>query len=311
MTRRGWAYFLAVGLVWGLPYLLIKVAVREMAPVLLVFVRTAGAACVLVPLAAARGALLPALRHWRAIAAYTLFELAVPWVLLANAERRLPSSLTGLVIGSVPIAAALLAWATRSERLDGRRVVGLVVGLTGVGVLAGSSMSGARLVPILSLLGVAIGYAVGPWIVAHRLKGAPPLGVLAWSLSLGAAAYAPAAALSLPSRPLSAPVLSAAAGLTVVCTITGFLLFFALIAEVGALRSTLITYVNPAVAVLLGVFVLGERFGVSTGVGFVFILGGCALASRPLPRTRAGPADPRGSAGAPLGASVPRAAPPT
>lgn len=292
MTRRGWAYFVAVGVIWGLPYLLIRVSVREISPPLLVFIRTGGASLVLVPLAAARGALVPALRRWRAVLAYTLAELAVPWVFLFNAERRLPSSLSGLLVAAVPLVAAVLAWLTGSDRIDVRRTAGLVVGLAGVGVLVGFSVAGSQLVSVLSIGVVVIGYALGPWIVDHRLRGVPPIGVIAWSVLLCAIGYAPAALLELPSRPLSASVLESAVGLTVVCTIVAFLLFFALISEVGAMRATLVTYVNPAVAVVLGVVALGEPFGAATAVGFVLILGGCYLASRPPRRTGGAAAEP-------------------
>jgi len=284
MTRRGWAYFIAVGVIWGLPYLLIKVSVREISPPLLVFIRTGGAALVLVPLAAARGDLIPALRRWRAVLVYTCVELAIPWVLLTNAERHLPSSFTGLMIAAVPLAAAVLAWATGSDRVDLRRLAGLLLGLAGVGLLVGFEVAGSQLLAVLSLLVVAVGYASGPWVVAHRLQGVPPLGVVACSLCFCALGYAPIAAFALPDHALTSPVIASAVGLTLVCTIVAFLAFFALIGEVGALRATLITYVNPAVAVVLGVAVLGEKFGVGTAFGFVFILGGCALASRPLRR---------------------------
>lgn len=281
MTRRGWAYFVAVGVIWGLPYLLIRVSVREISPPLLVFIRTGGASLVLVPLAAARGALVPAIRHWRAVLMYTVAELAVPWVFLFSAERRLPSSLSGLLVAAVPLVAAVLAWLTGSDRVDLRRMTGLVIGIAGVGVLVGFSVAGSQLLSVLSIGAVVVGYALGPWIVDHRLRGVPPMGVIAWSVLLCAVGYAPAAFLELPSKPLSASVIESAVGLTVVCTIIAFLCFFALIAEVGAMRATLVTYVNPAVAVVLGVAALGEPFGAATVVGFVLILGGCYLASRP------------------------------
>ncbi len=296
MTRRGWAYFVAVGVIWGLPYLLIRISVREISPPLLVFIRTGGASLVLVPLAAARGALVPAIRRWRALLAYTVAELAIPWVFLFNAERRLPSSLSGLLVAAVPLVAAVLAWSTRSEHVDLRRVAGLVVGITGVGVLVGFSVAGSQLLSVLSLGAVVVGYAIGPWLVDHRLRGVPPLGVIAWSVLLCAIGYAPAALLELPARPLSASVIESAAALTVVCTIVGFLLFFALISEVGAMRATLVTYVNPAIAVVLGVAVLGEHFGPATAAGFVLVLGGCYLASRPPRRAARLPASAAASA---------------
>jgi drug/metabolite transporter (DMT)-like permease len=294
MTRRGWAYFVAVGVLWGLPYLLIRISVREIAPPMLVLIRTGGAAVVLLPLAAARGDLVPVIRRWRAVLLYTVAELAVPWVFLFTAERRLPSSLTGLLVAAVPLVAAVVAWLTGSDHVDLRRLVGLVVGLAGVGVLVGFSVPGTQFLSVLSVLAVVVGYALGPWIVDHRLRGVPPLGVIAWSVLLCAIGYAPWALLELPSKPLSESVIASAVILTVVCTIVTFLLFFALISEVGAMRATLVTYVNPAVAVILGVAVLGEPFGPATGVGFVLILGGCYLASRPPPPGRRAVAPPPG-----------------
>ncbi len=281
MTRRGWLLFVALGVIWGLPYLLIKVSVREVSPPLLVFIRTGGGALVLLPLAVRRGALRPALRRWRAVVAYACAEMAVPWLFLFAAERRLSSSFTGLMVAAVPLAAAALAWATRSDRVDARRLVGVVLGLAGVGALVGLNVSGAQAWSVVGLLAVAAGYALGPWIVAQRLQGVAPEGVMALSFALCALAYAPAAALTLPTRPLTAEVGASVAGLTVVCTIVAFLVFFALVREVGAMRTTLITYVNPVVAVALGVAVLHEHLHPATGVGFVLILAGCLLATRP------------------------------
>lgn len=292
MTRRGWFFFIAVGILWGLPYLLIKVSVRELSPALLVLIRTGGASLVVVPIAAARGALRPALRRWRPLLAYTAAEIAVPWGLVTSAERRLPSSLTGLLVSAVPLVAALLAFTTGSDRVDLRRLLGLLVGLGGVGLLVGFAVSGTQLLSVATLGVVVVGYACGPWVVGRYLSDVPPIGILACSVLCCAVVYAPFAAISLPTRPLSASVIESAAALTVVCTITAFLCFFALIKEVGPMRATLVTYVNPAVAVVLGVVVLGEPFGIATAVGFVLILSGCFLASRPLETRRGGAVGP-------------------
>lgn len=289
MTRRGWFFFVVVGILWGLPYLLIKVSVRELSPALIVLIRTGGASVVVVPLAAARGALRPVLRRWRPLLAYTAAEIAVPWGLITNAERRLPSSLTGLLIGAVPLVAALLAWATGTDRVDLRRVSGLLVGLGGVGLLVGLSVTGTQLISVASIGIVVVGYALGPWVVSRHLSDVPPIGLLACSVAGTAVVYAPVAVFSQPTRPLSPSVIESVAALTVVCTITAFLCFFALIREVGAMRATLVTYVNPAVAVVLGVAVLGEPFGPATAAGFLLVLTGCLLATRPIsPRLRAG-----------------------
>jgi drug/metabolite transporter (DMT)-like permease len=280
VTRRGWVLFTALGIIWGLPYLLIKVSVRELSPVFLVFLRTGGGAVILVPLAAVRGQLRPVLKHWRPLVVYTIVEIGVPWVLLFHAEQRLSSSLSGLLIAAVPLVGALLAWLTGSDRLDPTRIIGLAVGFAGVALLVGFAVGRSDLWAAASIGGVVVGYALGPWVIARHLSDAPPLGVLTGSFVLCAVAYAPLAAFNLPHHGVSASVVESVVTLTVVCSVVAFLVFFALIAEVGAYRATVITYVNTAVAVLLGVSVLGERFGVATGAGFSLILAGCFFATR-------------------------------
>jgi drug/metabolite transporter (DMT)-like permease len=271
--------FIALGVIWGLPYLLIKVSVRELSPAFLVFVRTGGAALVMVPLAAARGQLRPVLKYWRPVLAYTTVELGVPWFLLFHAEQRLSSSLSGLLIAAVPLVGAVLAWLTGSDRVDPRRLIGLLIGFAGVALLVGFAVGRSNLWAAASIGGVVVGYALGPWVITRHLSKAPQLGVMASSYVLCAVAYSPIAAFEVPQHAVSASVLESAVTLTLVCTVVAFLVFFALIAEVGAYRATVITYVNPAVAVLLGVTVLGEKFGVATGAGFALILVGCFFAT--------------------------------
>ena len=290
VTRRGWALFLALGIIWGLPYLLIRVSVREINPALLVFVRTAGGAVLLAPFVVRRGWLAPLLRRWKPIVLYTVVEMGLPWLFLSEAERRLPSSLTGLLVAAVPIVGAVLAGATGTDRLDSGRAAGLLLGVGGVAALVGVDVHGASAPAAGLIVVVVVGYALGPWILAHSLADLPALGVVAASLVLCGLAYAPVVPFVLPERSLSGSVVASLAGLTIVCTVVAFLVFFALIGEVGALRATVITYVNPAVAVLLGVSVLGEHFGVGTAAGFALVLAGSFLATRPL-RTH-GPGTP-------------------
>jgi drug/metabolite transporter (DMT)-like permease len=268
-------------LIWGIPYLLIKVAVSDISPVTLVFFRTAIGAVILLPLAAARGSLSSLLPHWRWIVAYTVIEVGLPWVLLAHAEVRLSSSLTGLLIAAVPFIGVILGLLTGAdERFDARRLAGLAVGLLGVAALVGLNVSTGDLVAAGEVGLVAICYAVGPLIVSRRLSTVPGLGVVAVSLVLPAIAYAPLGLTHLPAAFPPAQVLVAVALLGVVCTALGFLLFFALIAEVGPVRATVITYVNPAVALALGVALLGEPLTIGAGVGFALILLGLFLATR-------------------------------
>jgi drug/metabolite transporter (DMT)-like permease len=270
-----------MSLIWGIPYLLIKVAVGGLTPETLVFIRTAIGALILLPLAAMRGQLRPLLPYWRPLVAYTVAEVALPWFLLSDAERQLPSSLTGLLIAAVPLIGAVLAWITRGDdRPDARRLFGLLVGFVGVAALVGLNVSSGDLLAVFEVGLVTLGYAIGPRIIATRLSQAPSMGVVAASLLLTALLYAPLGLTHLPSGIPNLAVVASVLGLGVICTALAFLLFFALIAEAGPIRATVITYVNPAVALVLGVLVLGERFTVGAAVGFALILIGSYLSTR-------------------------------
>ncbi|HTW09678.1 MAG TPA: DMT family transporter [Acidimicrobiales bacterium] len=304
MTRRGWALFLALGVIWGLPYLLIRVSVREVSPAFLVFVRTAGGALLLAPFTVRRGTLQPLLAHWKALLAFTVAEVGIPWWLLFSAEKKVSSSLSGLLVAAVPIAGAVLARASGTDRLDGRRVAGLALGLLGAGALVGFDVGRSSLLAASSFIVVVTGYALGPWLLARYLAALPSRSVILASLVIAAIVYAPLAAIQRPRHPLSATVVLSMAGLTAICTSLAFTLLFALVREVGPMRATVITYLNPAVAVLLGVVVLGESFGFATGVGFMAVLGGSFLATRPLRPSRAGSLAP-GQAGLAAAAAAP------
>ncbi len=280
MSRRGALLFAAMCLIWGIPYLLIRVAVRELAPVTLVFARTAIGAALLTPIAAWRGELRPLLRHWKPLLVYTAAEVAIPWVLLARAETRLTSSLTGLLIAAVPLVGAVIVTLTgERERQGGRRWVGLLVGIGGVAALVGLDVGQISVVALVEVGLVAVGYAVGPIILARRLGELPVFGVVAASLIGSTIVYAPFAAASWPRQTPSAHVLESVVGLAVVCTALAFVIFFALIAEVGPVRATVITYVNPAVAAILGVVVLSEHISAGMVLGFALVLAGCVLAT--------------------------------
>jgi drug/metabolite transporter (DMT)-like permease len=266
--------------IWGIPYLLIRVAVRELAPVTLVFFRTAIGALILTPVAAYRGELRPLLRHWRPLLAYTAVEVAIPWVLLARAETKLTSSLTGLLIAAVPLVGALIVTLTGDrERLGGRRWLGLLVGIAGVAAIVGLNLGQVDVVALVEIGFVAVGYAVGPIILSRSMTDLPAYGVVAASLLLTGIVYAPFAAASWPSKLPTAHVIESVLGLAIICTALAFLLFFALIAEVGPVRATVITYINPAVAAILGVTLLNEHLTTGMVVGFALVLTGCVLAT--------------------------------
>ena len=270
-----------MAVIWGIPYLLIKIAIGELTPASLVLLRTTVGAALVLPVAAARGWLAPLIPYWRWVLVYTLVEVSLPWFLLADGERRLSSSLTGLMIDNVPLMAAGIQLLTRADdRMDGRRVTGLLAGFAGVAILVGLNVSFKDLVAVAEVGLVALGYAAGPIVVARRLPSLPAVGVVAASLVLTALLYAPVAIPQLPSAMPSGHVLLALLTLGVVCTALAFLLFFALITEVGPVRATIITYFNPAIALLLGVILLREPFTVGAVVGFSLILVGSVLATR-------------------------------
>jgi drug/metabolite transporter (DMT)-like permease len=283
--------FAAMCVIWGVPYLMIRVAVRELAPVTLVFGRTAIGALLLVPVAFVRRTELRALAaRWRPLVAYTAIEVAIPWVLLARAETKLSSSLTGLLIAGVPLVGAVVVTLTGERQKQGsRRWLGLFIGIAGVGAIVGLNLGVVNAVAAGEIALVAVCYAVGPIILSRRLSELPALDVVAASLVLSAIVYAPLALWRWPSSFPSGRVLLSVVGLAVVCTAIAFLVFFALIAEVGPVRATVITYVNPAVAAVLGVSVLGEHVTWGMAVGFALVLIGCVLATGSSPDTVAEP----------------------
>ena len=279
MSRKGWLLFCALCVIWGIPYLMIRVAVRELSPASLVFARTAPVALLMLPFALRRrdrGALLA---RWRWVLSYSLAEIALPWLLLASAEQRLSSSIAGLLVAAVPLMAVLLyRLAGTNEHLTGRRLAGLALGFVGVAALVGLDTHGDHPRAVIQVLIVALCYATGPLIISRRLADLPGLGVVAASLAITAVIYTPAGLLQWPGS-VSPETVAAVATLALVCTALAFVLFFALIVEVGPARATVVTYINPLVAVLLGVVFLGEPFTAGIAVALPLILGGSVLAT--------------------------------
>jgi drug/metabolite transporter (DMT)-like permease len=288
VSRRGWGLFLAMSVIWGIPYLLIKVAVGEVAPVTVVFARCVVGAALLLPWTIARGQLRPALRHWRALLAFTVLEMTGPWLLLASAEQSLSSSLTGLLVATVPFAAAVAGWlAGEEERLTAVRLTGMGIGVVGIAALLGLDVGSAHLLPVAAVLLVVVGYATAPLIVSRKLPEVPGVAASSIALFLTGVVYAPFAVPRLGglAKASSSAVLSLVV-LGVVCTALALALFFALIREVGPQRALVITFVNPAVAVLLGVVLLDEPFTLGIAIGLPLVLVGCVLATRRSPVRR-------------------------
>jgi drug/metabolite transporter (DMT)-like permease len=281
MSRRGWLLFAAMCVLWGIPYLLIKVAVAEVSVSVLVFARTALGALVLLPLAARSGAVAVVRAHWRWLLVFAVVEIIGPWALLSDAERLLDSSLTGLLVAAVPIIAVVAGrLAGDRERLGPLRWVGLALGLAGVAVLAAPHLDRGSGLAIGEVMLVAVGYAVGPIIAARRLGEVPNLLMTATCLGFAALVYLVPAALTRPVALPAPEVLFALGGLGLLCTAAAFVLFFELIGEVGPTRAVVFTYVNPAVAVAAGVLLLGEPLTVTVVAAFALILLGSVLATR-------------------------------
>lgn len=281
-SRRGWLLFGAMALLWGVPYLFISVAVESLSPPAVVAGRTLIAALLLLPFAIRGGALRAAWRHWPWVLAFGLIEMAGPFVLLGHAEMTLPSGMTGLLVATVPLFAALIALGGGDRGvLRPARAIGLVVGFVGVAiVVAGPGLFGGKvsLLAAAEVLLVAVLYAVAPFIVARRLADVPSLGTITLSLLMIGILYLPLT-IATQHRMPTLPSIAALLALAVICTAVAFLAFFALIREVGPVRAPLFTYVNPVVAIVLGAIVLAEPLTPGLLIGFPLIIAGCWFAA--------------------------------
>ena len=283
VNRRALLLFVGLGLAWGIPYLFIKIAVGELEPQMVVLARAGLAAMLLLPLAAFRRELWPVIRRWKPMLAYTIIEIVVPWYFLSSAEQHLPSSTAGLLLAAVPLAGVAVAFFIgRPAKLSGINWLGIALGMTGVAALVGLDVGGSDLLSVGEMAIVVIGYALGPAILSRWMPDLPGIGVVAVSLAGAAIVYVPFVAFTgaWPTAWPSAAVIVSIVVLAVVCSALAFILMIALIAEIGPVRFTAITYVNPAVAILAGVIVLGERVTVWTILGFALVLGGSWLVTR-------------------------------
>lgn len=281
MSKRGAILFLSLGLIWGIPYLLIKVSVEYLSPEVIIFLRVFLAAMILMPVVIKRSYLRQLKGHWKWVFVFAIVEIAFPFGALTFAEINLSSSMTGLLIAAVPIISAIFAWRLGiDDRITGNRVLGLAIGIVGVASLVGLDVTGSELLSV-ALLGITVvGYALGPIIVSQKLSQAPALAAIAMAMVINSVIYAPLAFFSRPTESVPVNVWLAVAVLGAVCTALAFLLFFSLVAEVGPARTTVITYINPAVAVILGVLVLSEPITLGLIIGFPLILLGSFLATR-------------------------------
>jgi drug/metabolite transporter (DMT)-like permease len=279
MSRRAWILFVAMSLIWGVPYLLISQAVAEVSPAVVVFARTAIGAVVLLPFA--RRGMRTVWEHRWAVLAFALLEMVGAWFLLSDAERFITSSLAGLLIAFAPVLALVVARLIGLEKRIGRlRIVGLVVAVVGVAALGGGGMEASGAWPVAEMLLVAVCYAVAPQIAATKLREVPALPLTAACLSISAVLAAPFAVASWPSASPSGLATGSLVLLGLLCTALAFLLFFRLISEAGPARATAIAYVNPVVALALGVSLHGDPLTPLIGLGAILVLAGVFMATR-------------------------------
>jgi len=290
--------FAGLGLAWGIPYLFIKIAVGELEPAMVVLGRSALAAVLLLPLALFRREVWQVVRRWKIMLVYTIVEIVLPWYFLSTAEQNLPSSTAGLLLAAVPLAGVAIAFFMgRPARLSGVNWIGIALGMLGVAALVGLDIGGSDLLSVGMMAIVVVGYALGPAILSRWMSDLPGIGVVAVSLAGAAIIYVPFVLFTgaWPTAWPSTQVIVAIVVLAVVCSALAFVLMIALIAQIGPVRVTAITYVNPAIAILAGVIVLHESVTIWTITGFVLVLGGSWLVTRhtkePIAAPEAAPAE--------------------
>ncbi len=283
MTRRAWLAFGAISVIWGIPYLLIRVAVRHgMTPAFLAWGRVTLAAVVLLVLAWRAGTLSSLRGQLRVLLIYAVVEICIPFPMIAAGETRVSSSLAAILISSVPLIVALLALRfDHSERPTPVRALGLLLGFGGVVALMGIDLAGkgGELLGAGAVLLAAVGYAIGPMLIKLRMARLDPRATMGVSLAMASVLLAPAAALDPPHAVPSTGAIACVVVLGFVCTAAAFVIFTILITEAGTSRATVITYINPVIAVGLGVVLLGERPGTGAVAGLLLILAGSWLAT--------------------------------
>ena len=289
VSKRGWILFIALGIIWGTPYLFIRIAVVDLSPAVVVFGRVMIAALILLPIAIHQGHARSLKTHWKGILTFAAIEMCIPFGALGVAEKEISSSLTGLLIAMVPLINAVISRQMGLDSVwDARRIIGLFVGFFGVGMLVGFDISASNYWAIILCLFAATGYALGPIIITKMLSDVASIGVIAWSLLVAGIVYLPFVTYELLNDSWRAPgvtevsqeaILSVIA-LGVLCSAIAFVALFALIAEVGPTRTTVITYINPAVAIILGVIILSEPITTGIMIGFPLVLIGSVMATR-------------------------------
>lgn len=282
MDRRSWTWLLILGAIWGASYLFIEIGLRDMGPGVVAWARVALAAAVLLPVAVSQGALAGARSRAGWLIVVGLVQVAGPFVLIAQGQEEITSSLAGILVASAPLFTAVLAFAIDSEeRSQGLRLVGVITGFAGVAVLLGLDLGGdgAALLGGLMVVLASLGYAIGGFIVKNKLTGIAPVGMSALVMTVSALALLPVAVAGAPDAFPGAGPLAAVAALGVIGTGVAFVIFYGLMTTVGPARTFVVTYIAPAFAVVYGATLLDEPIDLETIAGLVLILSGCWLAA--------------------------------
>jgi drug/metabolite transporter (DMT)-like permease len=287
MSKKGLILFLIAGTAWGMPYLFIRIAVEDFSTWTIVFSRVVIGAAVLIPIAMKRDVLKPALKAWPYVLAYAVIEMIFPWFLITEAERVINSGLAGLLVATVPFFGLLIGIFYQKDKSlkHPKTLAGLAIGFTGVVLLVGiDALSGHISLPhVLMIILAAVGYSIAPVIVATKIPHVSGVAVNGLAMAIVAVVYAIPASLALPTEIAANPPVESwlsILGLGVICSAVAFVAFFQLIKEIGSTRSTLVTYMNMAVAVVLGILLLGEPITAGILVGFPLVLIGSYLATK-------------------------------
>jgi len=286
MSRRNLILFILAGFLWGIPYLFIKVAVDPQdgfSPAIVVFGRVFIGALVLIPIAIYDKTFFTAIKHWRYIAVYALFEMVGPWILIGTAEQKISSGLAGLLVSSVPIFSTLIASRYGDKSVwQPKRLFGIAIGFLGVFLLVGiESITGSSdPLSIVMVLAASIGYAFAVIYITRKMPDGSGIAINGIAMAMTAVFYSPALVFLWPDRAVSANAIYSLIALGVFSTGIAFAVFFTVMAEIGPTRASLVTYMNTAFAVVLGVIILNEPLTVGIIVGLPLVLIGSYLASR-------------------------------
>lgn len=287
MSKAGWGRFLLLGLLWGMPYLFLKVAVVEISPSVIVFSRVLIGVLICLPIALKGNNLKVASKYWPFLILYSITEMIGPWYLITHAEKEITSGLTGLLVATVPIWSAILASIFGDHTVWHKgRLFGLIIGFIGVVFVVGVESLGGNqdILSIGMVILAAIGYAYAINMINRRIPHVPGIAINTWAMIITSIVYLPFAIINWPSKTPSLEAVGSVIALGVFCTAIAFIYFFKLIAEVGPPRASLITYLNTAVAVLLGVVLLSEPITLGIAIGLPLVLIGSYFASRKVTR---------------------------